>query len=98
MVVIDADGIYDPGQFNDRLVLGIKGTMSVVELKVLKMRMLQGMEEKARRGELIRVAPAGYVLDLDGRILRMNRAAMLLSPPAISTSAVPAPYAVEAST
>jgi DNA invertase Pin-like site-specific DNA recombinase len=68
--IADHEQIYDLNTIDDQLILGIKGTMSVVELKVLRMRMWQGMEEKARRGALIRVAPAGYVLDLDGKVVK----------------------------
>ena len=51
----DAEQIYDLSLLDDQLVLGIKGTMSVVELKLLQMRMIAGMEAKARRGELKRL-------------------------------------------
>ena len=60
-LIADADQIYDLNLLDDQLVLGIKGTLSVVELKVLKQRLLQGMQEKAKRGELIRVLAPGYV-------------------------------------
>jgi DNA invertase Pin-like site-specific DNA recombinase len=66
----DADQIYDLDMMDDQLVLGIKATLSIVELKVLKMRMLQGMEEKARRGELRRLLPVGYVWDPVGRVVK----------------------------
>jgi DNA invertase Pin-like site-specific DNA recombinase len=66
----DEEQIYDLSLVDDQLVLGIKGTMSVVELKVLKMRMLQGQEEKARRGELIKRLPVGYVCDGAGGVVR----------------------------
>ena len=59
----DAEQIYDLNLLDDQLILGIKGTMSVVELKVIRMRLLAGMEEKARRGELMRLLPPGYVKD-----------------------------------
>lgn len=62
----DEDHVYDLSQIDDQLVLGIKGTMSVVELKVLKMRLLRGQEEKARRGEMLKRLPAGYERDMDG--------------------------------
>jgi len=48
----DTDGIYDPSAYNDRLLLGLKGTMSEAELHVLKQRMIEGKKNKARRGEL----------------------------------------------
>ncbi|MEE8307914.1 MAG: recombinase family protein, partial [Gammaproteobacteria bacterium] len=56
----DEETVYDPGHFDDQLVLGIKGTISVAELNVLKMRMLQGKEAKAKRGELFTVVAPGY--------------------------------------
>lgn len=66
----DADQIYDVNLMDDQLVLGIKGTLSVVELKILKMRLLQGLEEKARRGELRRRLTPGYAYDADGRVVK----------------------------
>jgi DNA invertase Pin-like site-specific DNA recombinase len=66
----DESQVYDLSSLDDQLVLGIKGTMSVVELKVLKMRMLQGQEAKARRGELTKRLPSGYVKDSAGHIVK----------------------------
>jgi len=66
----DADNLYDLDLLDDQLVLGIKGTLSVVELKVLKLRLLQGMEAKAKRGELVRVLAPGYVCDPAGKIVK----------------------------
>jgi len=60
-LICDLDGIYDPSQYNDRLLLGLKGTMSEAELHVLKQRMLAGKMAKARRGELGMLLPMGYV-------------------------------------
>jgi DNA invertase Pin-like site-specific DNA recombinase len=57
----DADGLYDPSQYNDRLLLGLKGTMSEAELHILKSRLQQGMWNKAKRGEVLNHAPLGYV-------------------------------------
>jgi DNA invertase Pin-like site-specific DNA recombinase len=57
----DADGIYHPGLFNDRLVLGLKGTMSEAELHVLRARLVGGIRNKAARGELRRGLPVGFV-------------------------------------
>src|ERR1039457_971485 len=57
----DADGIYHPGLFNDRLVLGLKGTMSEAELHVLRARLLGGIRNKAARGEVHRGLPVGLV-------------------------------------
>jgi len=62
ILIADADHLYDLNLLDDQLVLGIKGTLSVVELKVLKLRLLQGMEEKAKRSELVRLLAPGYVL------------------------------------
>lgn len=57
----DADGVYDPRDFNDRLLLGLKGTMSEAELHVLQGRLRAGQLNKARRGEYFSHAPIGYV-------------------------------------
>jgi DNA invertase Pin-like site-specific DNA recombinase len=62
-LILDEDGIYDPSHFNDRLLLGLKGTMSEAELHVLKARLLGGQINKARRGELWIRPPIGYVYD-----------------------------------
>jgi len=69
-LIADADNLYDLDLLDDQLVLGIKGTLSVVELKVLKLRLLQGMEEKAKRGELVRTLAPGYVCDPVGNIVK----------------------------
>src|SRR5215204_4886534 len=60
-LLADADGVYDPVDYNDRLLLGLKGTMSEAELHLLKQRMLAGKQAKARRGELAIGLPTGYV-------------------------------------
>jgi len=60
-LLADADGIYDPVDYNDRLLLGLKGTMSEAELHLLKQRMQAGRLHKARRGELAIALPTGYV-------------------------------------
>jgi DNA invertase Pin-like site-specific DNA recombinase len=60
-LLADQDGLYDPGDFNDRLLLGLKGTMSEAELHILRGRMLAGRRNKARRGELFNHAPIGFV-------------------------------------
>jgi DNA invertase Pin-like site-specific DNA recombinase len=66
----DTDGIYHPGLFNDRLVLGLKGTMSEAELHVLRARLLGGIRNKAERGELHRGLPIGLVRgEADGEVL-----------------------------
>lgn len=68
-LILDEERIYDLSDMDDQLMLGIKGTLSVVELKVLKMRMLQGREEKAKRGELRMRLPPGYIHDADGKVV-----------------------------
>ena len=65
----DADGIYHPAMFNDRLLLGLKGTMSEAELHVLRVRLLGGIRNKAARGELRRGLPVGFVWgEQDGEV------------------------------
>lgn len=68
-LLIDADGIYSPNDFNDSILLGLKGTMSEVELHYLQERMRGGLLNKARRGELKRWLPIGYEYDLDGKVI-----------------------------
>src|SRR2546423_2823827 len=60
-LLADADGLYDPTDYNDRLLLGLRGTMSEAELHILQGRMHQGKLNKARRGELLGNPPARYV-------------------------------------
>lgn len=62
-LIMDEDGIYEPGDFNDRMLLGLKGTMSEAELHYLHARMKGGLDNKARRGELKYRIPVGYVYD-----------------------------------
>lgn len=59
--VVDAEGVYDPSSPNDRLLLGLKGTMSEFELTVLRRRLLDALVAKAKRGELRIAVPVGYV-------------------------------------
>ena len=69
-LIADADGIYHPSSFNDRLVLGLKGTMSEAELHVLRARLEGGIRNKAARGELRRGLPVGLVWgEDDGEII-----------------------------
>jgi DNA invertase Pin-like site-specific DNA recombinase len=68
-LILDEDGIYDPAHFNDRLLLGLKGTMSEAELHVLRARLRGGILNKARRGELEMRLPIGFVYDADNRVL-----------------------------
>lgn len=69
-VIGDADGIYHPGSFNDRLLLGLKGTMSEAELHVLHARLQGGIRNKAQRGELRKALPVGLLWgEEEGEIL-----------------------------
>lgn len=85
-LVVDSDGIYDPSRANDRLLLGLKGTMSEFELTTLRRRLLEAAVAKARRGELRMPVPVGYlwhrdtglVLDPDRRIQDAIRTVFLL--------------------
>jgi DNA invertase Pin-like site-specific DNA recombinase len=65
----DEQQVYDLSYLDDQLVLGIKGTLSVVELKVLRQRMQAGQESKALRGELFKRLPVGYIKDATGKIV-----------------------------
>src|SRR5919106_1990256 len=67
-LIIDGEGIYDPRQPNDRLLLGLKGTMSEAELGWIRQRAHEGLLAKARRGELVLGLPVGYVCSADGRV------------------------------
>jgi DNA invertase Pin-like site-specific DNA recombinase len=62
-LLLDEDGIYDPGSFNDRLLLGLKGTMSEAELHVLRARLRGGVLNKAKRGELKLTLPVGFIYE-----------------------------------
>jgi DNA invertase Pin-like site-specific DNA recombinase len=66
-LIVDADGIYDLRNFNDRLLLGLKGTMSEAELHILAGRLQESKRAAARRGELRFPLPVGYIYDEDGR-------------------------------
>ena len=68
-LIIDGDGIYDLGQFNDRMLLGLKGTMSEAELHILAGRLQGARRAAAERGELRFGLPVGYVYDEDGAIV-----------------------------
>ena len=67
-LIIDQDGCYDPAQFNDQLLLGLKGTMSQAELHLIKARLYGAKLNKAKRGELHFPIPVGYVYDDQGNI------------------------------
>src|ERR1700726_3079908 len=60
-VIVDEDGVYEPRHPNDRLLLGMKGTMSELELSLLRARSMEALKQKARRGELFFTVAVGYV-------------------------------------
>lgn len=68
-LILDEDGLYDPGDFNDRLLLGLKGTMSEAELHFIRARLRGGQLSKARRGELKLPLPVGLVYDPADRVV-----------------------------
>jgi DNA invertase Pin-like site-specific DNA recombinase len=68
-LIADEQQVYDLNQLDDQLVLGIKGTLSVVELKVIRQRLQAGQESKARRGELFKRLPIGYARDAVGKVV-----------------------------
>jgi DNA invertase Pin-like site-specific DNA recombinase len=68
-LILDEDGLYDPSHFNDRLLLGLKGTLSEAELHVLRARLRGGILNKAQRGELKNPLPVGLVYDLQDHVV-----------------------------
>lgn len=68
-LILDEEGVYNPSHFNDRLLLGLKGTMSEAELHVIRARLTGGMLNKASRGELKLRLPVGFVYDSKGRVV-----------------------------
>ena len=68
VLLADEDGVYDSGDINDRLILGMKGIMSELELHIMKGRLERGRRNKAQRGELYHSVPWGYVLQPDGTV------------------------------
>jgi DNA invertase Pin-like site-specific DNA recombinase/DNA-binding transcriptional regulator YiaG len=68
-LILDEDGLYNPGDFNDRLLLGLKGTMSEAELHFIRARLRGGQLSKARRGELVMPLPVGLVYDPAGKVV-----------------------------
>lgn len=72
VLIADEDGIYNPGEFNDRLLLGLKGTISEVELYQIRARMIRGRMNKVKRGELNWVAPVGLEFDRETGQLRLS--------------------------
>lgn len=82
-LILDEDGIYNPSHFNDRLLLGLKGTMSEAELHLLRARLLGGQLNKARRGDLWMKPPLGFTYGDSGRMIfdpdqQVQRAVRLL--------------------
>ena len=67
-LIIDEDGVYDPRHPNDRLLLGMKGTMSEMELSLFRQRSLEALKQKARRGELFMTVAIGYLRIAHDRI------------------------------
>jgi DNA invertase Pin-like site-specific DNA recombinase len=67
-LLADQDGLYDPREYNDRLLLGLKGTLSEAELHILRQRMHQGRLNKAKRGELFNHPPIGYIRQQSGEL------------------------------
>lgn len=68
-LLADADGVYDPNDYNDRMLLGLKGVVSEVELHLIKQRMHSGVLAKAARGELVVPLPVGYVRRPSGEVV-----------------------------
>src|SRR6202050_2005268 len=68
-LILDEDGVYDPANFNDRLLLGLKGTMSEAELHVIQARLRGGILNKVRRGEYRCVLPTGFAYDAAGNVV-----------------------------
>ena len=68
-LIADADGIYHPGSYNDRLILGLKGTMSEAELHLIRSRLTEGLRHKAARGELRQNLPVGLDYDPGGPVI-----------------------------
>lgn len=69
-LLIDQETVYDPRHGNDRLLLGVKGTLSEYELDILRLRALDARIEKARRGELRTIVPAGYTITTEGEVAK----------------------------
>ncbi|KKM73659.1 hypothetical protein LCGC14_1408220 [marine sediment metagenome] len=67
-LIIDHDGIYDPANINDRLLLGMKGTISEMELTTLRQRSQEALKQKAKRGELFTTVAVGYIRTNDDRV------------------------------
>ena len=97
-LILDEDGMYNPGHFNDRLLLGLKGTMSEAELHVLRARLIGGIRAKASRGELEMKLPIGLLYDATGNwcwtpTSRSSRRCVRFSRPFAERARPRAPYA-----
>ena len=68
VLLADQDGVYDPGDPNDRMLLGLKGTMSEIELHTMRNRLIRGRDNKAARGEMFHGVPMGYVILPNGQV------------------------------
>ena len=68
-LILDEDGLYNPAHFNDRLLLGLKGTMSEAELHMIRTRLQGGILSKAKRGELMIPLPIGFLYDDQSRVI-----------------------------
>src|SRR5437588_8602192 len=68
-LICDEDGLYDPSDFNDRMLLGLKGTLSEAELHFIRARLRGGQLSKARRGELTMILPVGLIHDPTGKVV-----------------------------
>ena len=73
-VVVDPDGVYDPGRINGRLLLGLKGTMSEFELSLLRQRSVEAIRHKAGREELRILLPVGLCWTAEGKMARTRSA------------------------
>src|SRR5436305_7693962 len=67
-LLVDQETVYSPRQSNDRLLLGLKGTLNEYELDLLRQRASEARVEKARRGELVSQCPVGFIKDEDGHL------------------------------
>src|ERR1700755_252098 len=82
-LLVDLDTVYEPRQSNDRLLLGLKGSLNEYELDLLRQRSVEARREKARRGELTQAAPVWYIKTEDQRLekdpdLRVQQAILLV--------------------
>src|SRR6185369_14947942 len=92
-LLADADGVYDPIWYNDRLLLGLKGTLTEVELHLIKQRMASGRLAKASRGELAVPLPAGYVRRPSGEVALATSPSMTRRARPPARPGTPSPWA-----